>query len=85
MANFLTLLALWYSLDFGEMVQDKGTADVQRMLTARATLGRNRGGPCHEMADSIQTWAAKVLAETGGPSLALSLRWRPATLPARNS
>ncbi len=62
MANFLTLLALWYSLDFGEMVQDKGTADVQRMLTARATLGRNRGGPCHEMADSIQTWAAKVLA-----------------------
>jgi LAO/AO transport system kinase len=62
MANFLTLLALWYSLDFGEMVQDKGTADVQRMLTARATLGRNQGGPCHHMADSIQTWAAKVLA-----------------------
>jgi LAO/AO transport system kinase len=62
MANFLTLLALWYSLDFGEMVQDKGTADVQRMLTARATLGRNQGGPCHQMADSIQTWAAKVLA-----------------------
>jgi LAO/AO transport system kinase len=62
MANFLTLLALWYSLDFGEMVQDKGTADVLRMLTARATLGRNQGGPCHHMADSIQTWAAKVLA-----------------------
>jgi len=61
-ANFLTLHGLWYSLDAGEMVRDQGTGDIQRMVTARETLGRNQGGPCHHMADSIQTWAAKVLA-----------------------
>ena len=61
-ANFLTLHGLWYSLDCGEMERDQGTGDIQRMKTARETLGRNQGGPCHHMADSIQTWAAKVLA-----------------------
>ena len=61
-ANFLTLHGLWYSLDSGEMVRDQGTGDIQRMVTARQTLDRNQGGPCHQMADSIQTWVAKVLA-----------------------
>src|SRR5208337_5499660 len=60
--SFLTLRGLWYSLDSGEMVRDQGTGDIQRMKTARETLGRNQSGPCHHMADSIQTWAAKVLA-----------------------
>ena len=62
MANFLTLLGLWYSLDFGEMKRSEGTGDSRRKVTARETLGRNQGGPCHQMRDSIQTWAAKVLA-----------------------
>jgi LAO/AO transport system kinase len=62
MANFLTLLGLWYSLEFGEMATDEGIGDIQRMAIARETLGRNQGGPCLQMADSIQTWAAKVVA-----------------------
>jgi len=32
------------------------------MVTAREAFGRIQGGPCHQMADSIQTWAAKVVA-----------------------
>ena len=58
----LTLLGLWYSLEFGEMVANEGTGDILRMGIAREPLGRNQGGPCLQMADSIETWAAKVLA-----------------------
>jgi len=61
-ANFLTLLGLWYSLDSGEMVQKEGIGDLQRRVIARKTFSRNHCGRCLQMVDSIQTWAAKVVA-----------------------
>ena len=63
MANFLTLLGLWYSLDSREMVKEEGTGDLQGRVIARKKYSRDHGGHCLQMVDSIQTWAAKVVAQ----------------------
>ena len=63
MANFLTLLGLWYSLDSREMVKKEGTGDLQGRVIARKKSSRDHSGHCLHMADSIQTWAAKVVAQ----------------------
>jgi LAO/AO transport system kinase len=44
------------------MVRNEETGDIQRKEIAHETIGWNQGGPCLHMADSIQTWAAQVLA-----------------------
>jgi LAO/AO transport system kinase len=58
--DFLTLWGLWYSLDFGRC--SKARNDLPRTLIAREMPCRNQDGPCLQMADSIETWVAKVLA-----------------------
>jgi len=44
------------------MVRNEGTGDIQRMVTAHEAVGGNQGVPRLQMADSIHTWATKVLA-----------------------
>jgi len=56
----LTLWGLWYSLDIGGC--SKARNDLPRTLIAREMPCRNQDGPCLQMADSIETWVAKVLA-----------------------
>ncbi len=58
--GFLTLWGLWYSLDIGRC--SKARNDLPRTLIAREMPCRNQDGPCLQMADSIETWVARVLA-----------------------
>ena len=58
--GFLTLWGLWYSLDIGR--SSKARNHLPRTLIAREMPCRNQDGPCLQMADSIETWVAKVLA-----------------------
>jgi len=44
------------------MVRNEGSGNIQRMVTARETPGRNQAGPYLQMADSIQAWTANVRA-----------------------
>jgi hypothetical protein len=43
-ANFLTLLALWYSLELGRNAANRGVANLGRRSTARPIPRRNLRG-----------------------------------------
>ena len=58
--GFLTLWGRWYSLDIGRCSRARN--DLPRTSIAREMPCRNQDGPCLQMADSIETWVAKVLA-----------------------
>ncbi len=59
-APSLTLWGRWYSLNIGRCSKTRNV--LPRTLIAREMPSRNQGGPCLQMADSIETWVAKVLA-----------------------
>jgi len=59
--GFLTLWGMWYSLDIGRCCEARD--DLPRTLIAREIPSRNQYGPCLQMADSIETWVRKVLAQ----------------------
>jgi len=52
---------MWYSLDIGRRCEARD--NLPRTLIAREMPSRNQYGPCLQMADSIETWVRKVLAQ----------------------